>query len=266
MKILENILKSKSDFAPISGQRLTCKDSYALYDKNGNAVTPVSPLSKIANIEPLAEAKTKIVSKEKPTIFKSKALGKYNIINTPPPQSQFIIKLNLFDRDGITAGAKIRTSGNICIIGGSRSSSSKLLEKINNASLKRGIKLKETGAKNFCALVLSSSKKNKPKNHIIHLDPSKEEARIICRVMHYCDIQIIFQIDGVALNSELEGIRIKGSKQAQILQNLHGKNQRQNYHLVASLENEEFAIVARSNQCVRSLNRDFNLKASGEND
>ncbi|MDC0864380.1 hypothetical protein OAP56_00290 [Rickettsiaceae bacterium] len=258
MKILENILKSKPDFTPISRRRSTCEDSYALYDKNGNAATPASPLSKIANIEPLAEAKTKIVSKEKPTIFKSKALGKYNIINTPPPQSQFIIKLNLFDRDGITAGAKIRTSGNICIIGGSGSASSALLDEIKNASLKQDIKLKEIDAKKFCALVLSSSKKNKPKNYIIHLDPSKEEAHIICRVMHYCDIQIIFQIDGVALNSELEGIRIKGSKQAQILQNLHGKNQRQNCHLVASLENEEFALMTKSNQCVRLLSRDFN--------
>ena len=84
--------------------------------------------------------------------------------------------------------------------------------------------------------------------------------------MHYCDTQIIFQIEGIFINSELKGVRIKGSKQVQILQNLHGKNKRQNYHLVASLENEEFAIVTRSNQCVRSLNRDFNLKTSGKND
>ena len=260
MKILENILKSKSDFAPISRQRLTCKDSYALYDKDGNAVTPASSLSKVANIDPVAEAKIEAFPKKKLSTSKAEAF------NEDTSLSPAIIELNLFDRDGITAGAKIRTSGNICIIGGSDSSSSKLLEKINNASLERGIKLKETGAKKFCALVLSSSKKNKPKNYIIHLDPSKEEVRIICRAMHYCDIQIIFQVEGVFMNSELKGLRIKGSKQVQILQNLHGKNKRQNYHLVASLENEEFAIVTRSNQCVRSLNRDFNLKTSGKND
>jgi len=253
VKILENILKSKSDFAPISRQRLTCKDSYALYDKNGNAVTPASSLSKVANIDPVAEAKIEAFPKKKLSTSKAEAF------NEDTSLSPAIIELNLFDRDGITAGAKIRTSGNICIIGGSKSGSEKLLEKINNASLERGIKLKETDAKKFCALVLSSSKKNKPKNHIIHLDPSKEEAHIICRVMHYCDTQIIFQIEGIFINSELKGVRIKGSKQAQILQNLHGKNQRQNYHLVASLENEEFALMTKSNQCVRSLNGDSNL-------
>ena len=77
--------------------------------------------------------------------------------------------------------------------------------------------------------------------------------------MHYCDTQIIFQIEGIFINSELKGVRIKGSKQVQILQNLHGKNKRQNYHLVASLENEEFALMTKSNQCVRSLNGDSNL-------
>lgn len=260
MKILENILKSKPDFTPISGQRLTCKDSYALYDKNGNAVTPASSLSKIANIDPAEEAKIEAFPKKKLSTSKEEAFNKDTSL------SPAIIELNLFNRDGVTAQTKIRTSGNICIIGGSSASSSKLLEKINNASLKRGIKLKEIDAKKFCALVRSSSKKNKPKNYIIHLDPSKEEAHIICRVMHYCDIQIIFQIEGIFINSELKGIRIKGSKQAQILQNLHGKNQRQNCHLVASLENEEFALMTKSNQCVRSLNGDSNLKASGEND
>ena len=122
--MLENILKSKSDFTPISGQRYTCKDNYALYDKNGNAVTPASPLSKIANIDPAEEAKIEAFPKKKLSISKTEAF------NEDTSLSPAIIELNLFDRDGITAGAKIRTSGNICIIGGSRSSSSKLLEKI----------------------------------------------------------------------------------------------------------------------------------------
>ena len=133
-----------------------------------------------------------------------------------------------------------------------------LLSKLKIAYLQQqNINLKEIDAEEFC---LRASAFRNLKNYAVRIDISKADEITIFKAMFYSSLHLVFKLDGVSLNSDIGGVRLSGSKNIQILKNLHGKIQKEKNKLVASLKNGEFALMTRLHQYALSLKEYCNFK------
>jgi len=168
------------------------------------------------------------------------------------------VVLDLFDINGNVNKTKIGTSSNICIIGGSDAALDVLLSKLKIAyRQQQNINLKEIDAEEFC--VKAKAFPNL-RNYVVPIDILKADEITIFKAMFYSSLHIVFKLDGVSLNSEIGGVRLSGTKNIQILKNLHGKIQKEKNKLVASLKEEEFALMTHLHQHALSLKEYCNLK------